>query len=191
MANIIKKPTRIALTGGPGVGKSTVLEILAHQGHAIVPEAARLVIERESLKDSDCLPWKNLQLFQNTASNLQFELENSARGDIIFSDRGIVDGYAYSKLDGILVPEVILSNGRNRYDLVFILNQLPNYQTDSSRKEDISKAKTLHEAIYSAYLEFGYNPIEVPVLSPEERAIFILNKLEKLIGVNVVGKSTT
>lgn len=186
MENKTNQPLRIALTGGPGVGKSTVLEILAHQGYAIVPESARLVIERELLKNSTCLPWKDLQLFQNTVSSFQFELENSAKGDVIFSDRGLIDGYAYSKVDGIIVPEVIYSNGRNRYNLVFILDQLPNYQNDRSRREDIVKARTIQEAIHSAYLEFGYNPVRVPVLSPEERVRFILNKLEKITNNNVV-----
>ena len=52
------------ITGGPGVGKTTVVEILARRGYAIVPEAARMIIEEERLKDSDVLPWKNLSLFQ-------------------------------------------------------------------------------------------------------------------------------
>ena len=181
MENKKTKPKRIALTGGPGVGKSTVLDILSRQGYTIVPEAARIIIEQEMQKDGSCLPWRDLQGFQNAASNLQFELENSAEEPIIFSDRGIVDGYAYSQVGGILVPEVVLANGRDRYQAVFILDQLPKYQTDESRKEDIKTAKTLQVAINSAYIEFGYNPVQVPVLSPEERARFILNKLEKII----------
>jgi predicted ATPase len=191
MIQMTIKPIRIALTGGPGVGKSTVLDILFKQGYKIVPEAARIIIEQEMHKDSDCLPWKNLQRFQNAVSDLQFELENSAEGPIIFSDRGIVDGYAYSRVDKIIVPEVVLANGRNRYQAVFILNPLPNYQTDESRKEDIKTAKILHEAINFAYIEFGYNPIQVPVLPPEERSRFILSKLEKITGTSVVDNSTT
>jgi len=169
---------RIALTGGPGVGKSTVLEILAHRGYEIVPEAARLIIERESLKDSDCLPWKNTQKFQNAVCNLQLNLEDAIREGIVFSDRGLIDGYAYAKVDRIQAPEEIIQKGRGRYEKVFLLEPLPNYQKDNSRREDLNKAKTLHEAIRSAYIEFGYNLIEVPVLSPEKRADFILNKLK-------------
>lgn len=178
MENKTTEPRRIAITGGPGVGKTTVLEILSKKGYTIVPEAARIIIKQEMQKDSDCLPWRNLQIFQNSVSNIQFKLENLAKGAIIFSDRGIVDGYAYSKLGGILVPEVVLTHGRNRYQAVFILNELPNYKTDTSRKEDIKLAKKIHEAVNSAYIEFGYNPIQVPVLPPEERARFILDKLE-------------
>lgn len=171
---------RIALTGGPGVGKSTLLEILAHRGYNIVPEAARLVIEREILKDSDCLPWKDIQKFQYTVSSLQFELEEAIPKGIVFSDRGLIDGYAYSKIDGIKSPEIILEKGKGRYDKVFLLDQLPNYQKDNSRREDIEKAKTIHEAIRSAYKEFEYSPIDVPVFSPEERADFILFHLGKI-----------
>lgn len=168
---------RIAISGGPGVGKSTVLEMLAYKGYQTVPEAARIIIEREQLKDSDCLPWKNTQLFQNTISELQLKLEDSIQSGIVFSDRGLIDGYAYSKVDQIKTPEIILRKGKDRYNQVFLLAQLPNYQKDNSRREDIEKARILQEAIRLAYIEFGYTPIEVPVLSPEERVDFILSKL--------------
>ena len=175
---IIKyKPTRIALTGGPGVGKSTILELLKTRGYQTTPEAARIVIEREQLKDSDCLPWKNILKFQNAVSELQLSLENSITRGIIFSDRGIVDGHAYSKIDKIETPKLILENARNRYSQVFLLDPLPVYEQNTTRWDNIERAKIVHQAIKNAYLEFEYNPITVPFLQPEQRVDFILNKI--------------
>jgi len=166
---------RYVITGGPATGKSTLLNVLSVRGYPIVPEAARIIIEREMAADSDCLPWRNLQKFQNTVSQTQFELENQYTQGEVFSDRSIIDGFAYSKLDGIVVPEVVIQNGRNRYDLVFLLEPLPVYETDSSRKESREKALLIQKELESAYKEFRYSPIKVPVLSPEERADFVLN----------------
>ena len=56
---------KYVITGGPGIGKTTVIEILSSRGYEIVPEAARIIIEEEQINDSDALPWKNLKKFQN------------------------------------------------------------------------------------------------------------------------------
>ncbi len=171
-------PTRIAITGGPGVGKSTILSILKSRGYQTIPEAARIVIEEEQKKDSDCLPWKNIPKFQETVSKLQLSLENSITNGIIFSDRGLIDGHAYSKIDKIEVPRLILDNARNRYSQVFLLDILPVYEQNTVRWDDEQRAKIVHQEIKNSYLEFDYNPISVPVLAPAERVDFILKHLK-------------
>lgn len=176
MTNQTKPPIRVAITGGPGVGKSTVLEILAQQNYQTVPEAARIVIQTAQKEGTDCLPWMNLQKFQNRLSQTQLDIENSAQGEIIFSDRGIIDGHAYSLIDKIEVPELIYQFGRNRYQYVFILDPLSSYRQDACRKEDPEKAKLIHNRIFDSYKSFGYNPISVPAISAKERVDFILNK---------------
>lgn len=171
------KPIRIAITGGPCSGKSTLINSLAQRNYQTIPEASRIIIERESASNTDCLPWKNLQKFQNTLSQLQLDLENSINNGIIFSDRGIIDGHAYSKLDNIIVPQLIYNFGNNRYHQVFILETIPDYQTDSSRRESLEQAIKIHNRIKESYLEFGYNPINVPFLPPEQRTDFVLNHI--------------
>jgi predicted ATPase len=169
--------SRIAISGGPGVGKSTVLQLLAQRGYQTIPEAARIIIEREQLKDSDCLPWKNVPKFQQAVSELQLSLENSISEGIIFSDRGIIDGHAYSKIDKIETPKLVLDNSKGRYQAVFILDQLPVYEQDKIRWDDVERAKLIQQTVKDSYRHFGYNPIAVPVLSAEERTDFILSKI--------------
>jgi predicted ATPase len=83
---------KYVITGGPGIGKTTIIELLAMKGYKIVPEAARMIIEEEKLVESDAVPWKNLQLFQEKVAARQLELESVVKGDVIFLDRGIIDG---------------------------------------------------------------------------------------------------
>jgi len=165
------------LTGGPGIGKTTLIELLAARGFTIVPEAARLIIEEEKVKDSDILPWKNLTKFQEKVAKLQLELEERAKGKIVFLDRSLIDGYGYCILENVPAPTIIEKVARNRYDKVFLLDPLLSYKNDHSRLEDKNKAEAIHETIAKAYLDFGYSPIKVPVLSPQERVEFILKNL--------------
>lgn len=168
---------KYVLTGGPGVGKTTVIKILASMGYEIVPEAARIIIEVEKIKDSDVLPWKNLQKFQEKVAELQIKTEKMISGEIIFQDRSIIDGMAYCKLGNVIPPEIIEIVARGRYDKIFVLNSLTNCEQDGTRRESFEEAKYVHLAIIEVYKSFGYEPIFVPVLPPRERVEFILNNL--------------
>jgi predicted ATPase len=165
------------ITGGPGVGKTTVLELLAERGYGIVPEAARMIIEEETIRGSDVLPFKNLEKFQAAVAEKQLQNEAAARAPINFLDRSIVDGYAYCVIGKIPPPEAMLKSARERYEKVFMLEPLDKYVQDEIRYEDGRLAKRIHDEIVKAYAHFGYAPIIVPVMAPEQRVAFILDKL--------------
>lgn len=168
---------KYVLTGGPGIGKTTMIELLATRGHQVLPEAARMVIEVEQGKDGGVLPWTDLEGFQYKVADLQLELEDGIQSREAFLDRGIIDGFGYSTLGGVKAPEIIHELGKNRYEKIFILDPLPTYENDSARKENRDEALRIHGAIENAYKHFGYDPISVPVLPPEERVLFILSLL--------------
>ncbi|MCX6735568.1 MAG: ATP-binding protein [Candidatus Parcubacteria bacterium] len=169
---------RYVLTGGPCAGKTTVINILAERGYAVLDETARVVIEKEVAKGSDVLPWKNAKKFQETVAWKQLWKEVFApRNSVLFLDRGIIDGYGYSIMEKVPVPKVISWFGKNRYDTVFLLDPLPFYELDESRMEDQNFAYAVHEEIRKAYVHFGYEVISVPILPPEERTDFVLRNL--------------
>lgn len=169
---------KYVITGGPGVGKTTTILELKKRGHTIVPEAARSVIIQEQQKPNGILPWTNLFAFQQVVTQLQLELESSVGKELAFLDRGFVDNFAYCKVGNILAPqELIALKSTHKYDGVFVLDPLPQYNKDDVRKEDAAFAQALHAAIIEVYHEQGYTPVHVPVFSPEERARFILNAL--------------
>ena len=173
---------RYVIAGGPGIGKSTLVEILASRGHTIVPESARIIIEEEKIKKSDALPWKDVQRFQELVAKRQLKAERECKAEVAFLDRGILDGYAYCRLEKVLVPKILMEQlktkeGKRRYDAVFLLDPLPFYEKDENRRFDQKKQLEAHKAIEDAYAKHGYKPIRVPVLPPQKRADFVLKNL--------------
>ncbi len=169
---------KYVLTGGPGVGKSTVIKLLAFKGYSVIPETARTVIEEECAKKSDTVPWGNLKKFQEVVAQRQLEIESEIKSGEVFLDRGIVDGYAYCLEGNIPAPKIIFDHGKNRYDKIFLLAPLSHYENDRIRKEKKEFQAVVHALIKQAYLEFGYVIIPVPMLSVEERVAFILNAIQ-------------
>ena len=166
---------RYVLTGGPGIGKTTVIEILASRGFEVVPEAARMIMEEEKASNGNIFPWTDLAKFQEKVTIRQIELEKEIKSDVAFLDRGVIDGYGYSVLGGITVPEIIEREGLGRYRKVFALEPLNIYVNDGIRLEDKEEARKIHDAIISAYKHFNYEIITIPVLPPEERVRYILS----------------
>jgi predicted ATPase len=162
------------LTGGPGSGKSTVIEILKKRGFAVVEETARIVIQENLEKESDVFPWGNVQLFQVEVAKRQIESENKVKEQSTFLDRSVIDGYAYCLLEKVDIPQSILDHAPNQYDTIFFFEMLPNHSTDVIRRDTKEKAHEVHHLTKKCYEEFGYEVITVPIMNPEERADFIL-----------------
>lgn len=181
------KIKKYVLTGGPGVGKSTLIPIFTEAGIYTIEEAATYIIERESKNpESDILPWKNKDKFQRAVLELQLEWESRPVGynntkhwrardiETVVQDRGVPDGIAYYLIDGEQAfPELLESAKRAEYAGVFILEPV-KYKKTETRREDEEKAKRLHEKIREVYESFGYKPITIPAASPEQRAEMIL-----------------
>lgn len=51
------------ITGGPGVGKTTILKALEKSGYGVIPEIAREIIREQVATKGDGLPWKNKQRY--------------------------------------------------------------------------------------------------------------------------------
>ena len=170
---------KYVLTGGASVGKTTIINMLAAKGYSIVPEAADDIIRAENLKPHrGVLGVGDTYLFQQFVAERQLQIEEAAHGEIMFLDRGMGDGYAYCKFKGVAVPSLVMENSRNRYDKVFLLDSLDIYEYDGVRSGSLEEAKKIQPFIEEAYIFFGYTPIHVPAMKPEERVEFILKNLD-------------
>lgn len=174
------------VTGGPGVGKTTMLRELAARNHEVVPEIAReLIIEQKDL-DGDALPWKNKELFKtimferSISSYEQMEKKGFGHNPIFF-DRGFLDSICYATLIRSEIDERM-----NEYALkwrynrkVFVLPPWKEiYEQDSERKQDWEEAVFTYGKMVETCKSYGYETIVVPKMTAAERADFVLDQIE-------------
>jgi predicted ATPase len=174
---------KYVITGGPGVGKTSVVDALARRGCLVVPEAARMVIEEEQEKHrrdnsyEPIVPTTHLAEFQHLCMDRILQLESRVDQDC-FLDRCLVDNIAYAKTGKVPSPQSIYRHiNRAGYTKVFFLQQLGMYVKDDVRKEDPQFASRVHWSIYDTYVTMGYPMMVVPAVPVEERVRLILANL--------------
>lgn len=170
-----KIPDWYVITGGPNSGKTTTVEYLSKLGYKIVPEYARMIIDKELAKGKTIKEIrKNPAAFQDKVTKFKIRLENKApKNKIVFLDRGLPDALAYYRYWKAKVPKELFKLAKNRYRKVFLLDLLP-YKKDYARVESGKDVKLIHGLIKKTYEELGYEVVKVPVISVEDRVKFIL-----------------
>lgn len=173
---------RVVFTGGPGAGKTSVIELLCQLGYQSAPEVGRKVIQAQMKSQGTALPWLDKAAFRDEMVLEEinnYECYNDA--EITLYDRSIIDSYGYSTLEKIPISELLLSKCRelNYCRQVFIFPPWKEiYANDTERKQDFIEAVATYHAMMNAYTRFGYDLIEVPKVSVLERAEFIIGKLK-------------
>lgn len=169
-------------SGGPGSGKSTVLNILENMGYMTVKEVARDIIQNQVNTSGDAVPWNNTIRYSNLMllhSIVDFE-EFVHVDKPCFFDRGIIDTLGYARLIGIPITNE-MKDAANKYRYnhkVFLFPFWKEiYVNDTERKQDLDEAERTFWKLKEEYERFDYNTIEVPFLTPQKRAEWILEHL--------------
>ena len=169
------------LTGGPGSGKSSVIQVLAARGYAVVGESGRAVIRQQVAAGGDALPWADRARFADRMLDRDLRAHAAAPRDrAVFFDRGVPDIAGYLALCGLPVPARLrrAADACRYADRVFVFPHWPDiYARDAERRQGEGEALATYHAVVAAYLARGYATIVVPRLSVERRADFILAQL--------------
>ena len=150
---------KIVLTGGPGAGKTAVLNMLRHElcEHvAILPEAAGIVFGGGFPRNHKA---EVQRAAQRAIFHVQRQLEAAfeANGsDVLLCDRGTVDGAAYwpGPDDFWSALETTRMEMLLRYDVVIHLRvpEEPHYgHQNPLRTEDAAEARAIDERILAAW----------------------------------------
>jgi predicted ATPase len=173
---------KIVITGGPGTGKSTVIEALENQ-FTCMPEISRSVTREAQNRGIDQLFLNDPLVFSELLLKeriKQYEMAQKFANEIVFFDRGIPDVMGYLDFLGVDYPEQFrMESHHRRYDRILMMPPWKKiYQTDSERYESFDQALLIFEKLKTTYAELGYAYEIIPEATVDNRIEFILNAIE-------------
>lgn len=169
-------------TGGPGSGKSTLIDALEQIGYARSVEAGRGIIQQQLSISGTALPWVNPAAFADqmlTWEMRSYEIAQKAAGQVFF-DRGVPDIAGYLQLNDLAIPAYVEKAAElYRYNRrVFIAPPWREiFSQDTERKQDFAEAVRTYDAMVSVYTKYGYQLVEIPQTTFEKRVEFVLDKI--------------
>ncbi|WP_433540408.1 AAA family ATPase [Streptosporangium sandarakinum] len=198
----------VVVTGGPGAGKSTLIDRLQEAGFARSCEAGRGVIQDQVAIGGRALPWADRELFaelmlgwelrsyrmasaaapdtvsaEKAADAVNAEgMTRTAEAAPVFFDRGIPDIVGYLRLEGLPVPEHVhaAALGFRYHRSVFVAPPWPEiYRRDAERRQSYEEAERTCESMVATYTEYGYEPVPLPRAPVEERVRFVIERLRR------------
>ena len=175
---------RIVITGGPGTGKTTIINSLIESGYSCMEEVSRqITLEAqkngiEQLFVSDHIGF-SVQLANGRAEH--FYKADEMNDALVFFDRGIPDVPAYLNFSKSTIPDSIAKLSKNlRYDMVFIVNPWKEiYTSDNERYESFELALKIHQHLVDTYTSLNYSLIEIPFGDVTSRVNFIISCLKQ------------
>ena len=185
---MIKK--RIVITGAPGTGKTSIILKLEashffcfHEVIRAMTQEAKLTNGSDSIVSNPIVSVSHPYQFNTTILNArikQFVDADDKEDKVLFYDRGIPDVLAYMDYFGQSYEDHFINESKKYvYDHIFILPPWKEiYVTDEERFESFEQAQDIHHHLVNTYTKLGYNCIEVPFGTVEERNNFILNTIK-------------
>ena len=167
------------ITGAPCSGKTSVIHALERQGYQVVHEVARAYIDDELSKGKSLEQIKSdAYRFENHIFMAKLKIEAALpTKETIFLDRAVPDSIAYFQLEGLDPGQPLEKSKAVRYKKIFLFGRL-DFLEDSVRSEDNQLANRLDNLLEAAYRKLQYEVVRVPAISIEDRAAFILERLE-------------
>ncbi len=177
----MQRPKIYVITGGPGTGKSAIinnLEIVF--GEYVIREAATDYILFQQSRGNNT-PWLE-EDFQEHVTRLQMQRRNMIPDNIsrVFTDRDVPDGLAFNDKNTDIYKSILEKAKRLTIDKVFLIEDLGFTETNKIRKEDHQEAMDIGNKLREVYRELGFEPISIPAGSVEERSRLILKYVNDL-----------
>ena len=181
---------RIVITGGPGTGKTVLVEAQESRGyfcfHEIIREMTQEAKNLETTNPmvnplafvSDPLAF-NKRILEGRLK--QFRRAEQVQQPFVFYDRGIPDIIAYMDyFDQVYDGDFTGPCQQLRYDLAVVLPPWKEiYRHDEERLESYGQAVQIHECLLRSYRDCGY---EVFTLEPGTVEARVERLLERIHG---------
>lgn len=183
-----KQPSPISnkyiISGGPCVGKTSLITYFASRGLQTVPEAYASLFEEARVQGALGNFFADPIKLREQLIAKQQKLENNCiPTKFTLLDRSMVDIIFYADYFNTILPATLIEQASktayNQY--VFFLEPLPEelYMMNDRRGEDRAEALKMHHALKQWYQRYGYTIIDVPFDTIEHRALLILNLVHR------------
>jgi predicted ATPase len=172
------------ITGGPGSGKTSLIEALRGRGYACSTEAGRGIIQDQVSVGGSALPWHDPLLFAELMLSWEmrsYHIAGESDGKVFF-DRGVPDVIGYLRLMNLPVPDHMQKAALafRYHPVVFIAPPWQEiFRQDTERKQDFNEAIRTYQALASTYDELNYHLVELPRSSIEDRLNVVLEEYIK------------
>lgn len=168
----------IVIIGGPGTGKTTLIDALAEKGYRCYPEISRDVTLEARKNGIEQLFLQNPLLFSELlleGRKKQFLDACADKAETVFIDRGLPDVLAYMHYIGDSYPPHFDQTCRNHvYTRIFVLPPWKEiYTSDEARYESFEQAQHIYDHLLETYGKYGYTMTEVPKDTVANRVAYI------------------
>ena len=170
------------ITGGPGSGKTALIDALAAAGVATSAEVGRAIIREEMAAGGSALPWTDHLAFAERMAVREVAAHQAAlgQGGTVVLDRGVPDVIGFLRASGLAIPPAIDAAARTcRYNpRVFLAPYWDAiYTADAERRQTAAEAEATQAIMARTYRDYGYTPIELPRLPVRDRVTFVLSRI--------------
>jgi predicted ATPase len=171
----------LVLTGGPGSGKSTLIDALEGAGFSRSVEAGRGIIQDQVSIGGPAVPWKGRALFAELMlcwEMRSYRMAEQQTGPVFF-DRGVPDVVVYLRLSELPVPAYFEKAAAifRYHHRVFIAPPWRDiFQQDRERKQDFDEAVRTYQTLALTYQDLGYELVELPGVSVAEPVRFVVEQ---------------
>ena len=187
-----KNNCKIVITGGPGSGKTEIINSLSKKNFYCFKEVSREIIRPEQLKGTENYfsdkPIEFSKRLIKKRKEQYIESSNlslSKRKPVIFFDRGLHDIFAYLNYIKKSYNNIKFKLEDYSYDTAFILPPWKEiYKTDSERKESYEQSIQIHKHIRSIYIKYKIQLFEIKPNTIENRVSEILKYLKSNYFIN-------
>ena len=170
-------PLRAVITGGPGAGKSTLLAALADEGFATFPEVARDILQAQGGME---LRAKRPAEFATAMLDAEQIAWFAAKPGWSVYDRGFSDIAGFLELESMVVSKAVDDACLNLRYSGPIFRAPPwraIYSTDEERIQSWEQAVESDLAVCSAWRTYGYDLVDLPLVSVPDRVQFVRARL--------------
>ena len=171
MSKIQKK---YIITGAPGTGKTTTINLLKNT-ISCMDEVARKVILEEQKNNSNGLPWDNLNRFSDLVFNVTSQ--ELLISDALVCDRSLLDLEAYLALENKTIPSYLKNfpyKETYHNTIFFAPTWFDIYCQDGQRLQEFDYCLKLEKALLEQYKSKGFKIVFLPKYSTKKRTKLIL-----------------